>query len=195
MCVSSQVCELLSCVWLFVTPWTEACQASLSFTMSRSLLRLMSIEWCHPTISSSVTLFSCSPQSFPHQGLFQWVTSSHQVAKELKLKLKNQPFQWIFRVSLLEDWLVDILAVQGTWEVGSHFLLQGILQTQEGKPGLLHCRQILYRLSHQRSPKPWTLVRSMILASSKTTRCLDLCTIFSIHYKGHLGKDITFSRH
>ena len=38
-------------------------------------------QWSHPTISSSVTLFSSCPQYFQHQGLFQWVSSSHQVAK------------------------------------------------------------------------------------------------------------------
>ena len=36
--------QLLSHVWLFVTPWTEECQASLSFTVSQSLLKLMTIE-------------------------------------------------------------------------------------------------------------------------------------------------------
>ena len=36
--------QSLSCVWLFATPWTIACQASLSFTISQSLLKLMSIE-------------------------------------------------------------------------------------------------------------------------------------------------------
>ena len=38
------IVQLLSCVWLFATPWTAARQASLSFTISRSLLKLMSIE-------------------------------------------------------------------------------------------------------------------------------------------------------
>ena len=38
--------------------------------------------------------------------------------------------------------------------VGSHFLLQGIFLTQGLNPGLLHCRQILYHLSHQGSPHP-----------------------------------------
>jgi len=33
--------------------------------------------------------------------------------------------------------------------VGCHFLLQGILQTQESNPGLPHCRQMVYRLSHK----------------------------------------------
>ena len=37
-------CSVLSCVWLFATPWTAAYQASLSFTISQSLLKLMSIE-------------------------------------------------------------------------------------------------------------------------------------------------------
>ena len=38
-------------------------------------------QWCHPTISSSVIPFSSHLQSFQHQGLFKWVSSSHQVAK------------------------------------------------------------------------------------------------------------------
>ena len=41
-----------------------------------------------------------------HQGLFQWVSSSHQVAKILGLQLQHQSFQWIFRTDFLEDWLV-----------------------------------------------------------------------------------------
>ena len=62
--------QLLSCVWLFVTPWTAAHQASLSITNSQSLLQLMpSSQWCHPNISSSVTHFSCF-QSFPASGSF-----------------------------------------------------------------------------------------------------------------------------
>ena len=53
------------------------------------------LSWvCHPTISSSVNLLSCLNLS-QHQGLFQWVSSSHQVAK--LLELQHQSFQWIFR--------------------------------------------------------------------------------------------------
>ena len=64
------VAQSLSCVWLFATPWTIACQASLS-TISGSLLRLRFIEsWCHPTISSSVAPFSSCLQSFPASGSF-----------------------------------------------------------------------------------------------------------------------------
>ena len=64
--------QSLSRVWLFVTPWTAACQASLSITNSWRLPKLMSIEsrWCHPTISSSVVSFSSHLQSFPTSGSF-----------------------------------------------------------------------------------------------------------------------------
>ena len=58
----------LSRVWLFVTPWTAARQASLSITNSRSLLRRMLSRWCHPAVSSSVAHFSSSSQSCPASG-------------------------------------------------------------------------------------------------------------------------------
>ena len=60
------VVQSISCIWLFVTPWTAAPQASLSFTVSPSLLRLTSIDsvmpsnhliFCHPLL--------LLPQSFP----------------------------------------------------------------------------------------------------------------------------------
>ena len=53
------------------TPWTAAYQASLYFTISRSLLKLMPLsQWCDPIISSSVAPFSSCPQSFPTSGSF-----------------------------------------------------------------------------------------------------------------------------
>ena len=54
--------------------------------------------WCHPTISSSLS--SPSPPALnlsQHQGLFQRVSSSHQVAKLLEFHLQHQSFQLIFR--------------------------------------------------------------------------------------------------
>ena len=56
------VVQSFSGVWFFVTPWTAACQPSLSFTISWSLLKLMSIESVMP--SNHFILSSC-PQSFP----------------------------------------------------------------------------------------------------------------------------------
>ena len=67
------VVQLLSPIWLFATPWTAARQASLSFTISQSLLKIMPIESVMPSItfiSSSVTLFSSCPQYFPASGSF-----------------------------------------------------------------------------------------------------------------------------
>ena len=46
-----------SCLWLFVTPWTAALQASLSFTISQSLLKFMSIE----SVMASNYLILCRP--------------------------------------------------------------------------------------------------------------------------------------
>ena len=65
------VVQLLSHVWHFATPRTAVHQASLSFTVSQSLLKLISIGgWCHATISSSVIPFSSCLQSFPASGSF-----------------------------------------------------------------------------------------------------------------------------
>ena len=75
--------QSLSRVWLFATPWTAACQASLSTTNSWSLLKLKSIK---SVIQPSHPLSSPSPPAInlsQHQGLFQWISSSHQVAKVL----------------------------------------------------------------------------------------------------------------
>ena len=64
--------QSLSNVWLFANPWTAAHQASLSFTNSWNLFKLMSIDWwCHPPILSSVIPFSSRLQSFPDSGYFQ----------------------------------------------------------------------------------------------------------------------------
>ena len=58
-------------VWLFATPWTAACQASLPISNSRRLLKLTSIELMMPSnLSSSVILFSSYLQSFPASGSF-----------------------------------------------------------------------------------------------------------------------------
>ena len=71
-------------------------------------------QWCYLTFLSSASPLSFCLSLSQHQCLFQWVSSSHQVAKELELQLQHQGFQWIFRVDFLKsDWF-DLLAVQGT---------------------------------------------------------------------------------
>ena len=97
--------QQLSHVWLFVTPWTAARQASLSMTNLWSLLKLMSIELVIPLNHLS----SPSPPAFnlaQHQDLFQWISFSYQVARVLELQLQHQSFQWIFRTHFLYDGLV-----------------------------------------------------------------------------------------
>ena len=81
-CIELFVVQLLSYVHLVVTSWTATHQAYLSFTISQSFLKPMSIELVmHPTISSSVFPFSSHLQSFPASGSFpvsQFFTSGGQ---------------------------------------------------------------------------------------------------------------------
>ena len=91
--------QSLSRVRLFATPWIAACQASLSITNSRILLKLMSIESVMP--SSHLILCCPLPDPSQHQGLFQRVNSLHEVAKVLEFQLQHQSFQWTPRTDLL----------------------------------------------------------------------------------------------
>ena len=82
------------------TPCTAARQASLSVTNSQSTQTHVhcvsdAIQLSHPLSSPSPPAFNLSQ----HQGLFQWVSSSHQVAKILVFQLR-QSFQWILRIDL-----------------------------------------------------------------------------------------------
>ena len=124
-----------------VTPCTAAHQASLSFTISQSLLKLMSIESVMP--SKSHPLFNASsPPTFnlsQNHGLFQWVSSSYQVAKVLEFQLQHQSFQWIFSTDFRIDWL-DLLAGQGT--------LKSLLQHHSSKASILqHSAFFIVQLS------------------------------------------------
>ena len=90
-------------VWLFVTPWTAAHQVSLPIINTQILLKLMSIKLVMP----SNHLILCRPLLFLPSILpsirvfFQWVSSSHQMARVLELQLQHQSFQWIFRTDFL----------------------------------------------------------------------------------------------
>ena len=95
----------LSCVRLFATPRTEA-----GFPVHHQLLELAqthvhqvgdAIQPSHPLLSPSSAF-----NLFQHQDLFQWVSSSYQVAKVLELQLQHQSFQRKFRTDFLSDWLV-----------------------------------------------------------------------------------------
>ena len=80
---------------IYISSWTAAHQAFLSFTTSQSLLKLMSIDLMmasHPLLPPSPPALNLSQ----HGGLFQWIGSLHQVAKALELQLRYQSFHWIF---------------------------------------------------------------------------------------------------
>ena len=108
-------------VQLFATPWT-ARQASLSIINSQSLLKLMSIRWCHPTISSSVFPFSSHHQSFPASGSFlrkQYFASGGQstrvsaLASVLPMNIQDWfPLGWTGWISLLSKGVSSPLAPQ-----------------------------------------------------------------------------------
>ena len=123
--------QLLSCVQLFLTPWTAACQASLSINNSWSLPKLMSIE--SVMLSNCLILFRALlllPSIFPSIRVF---------SKESVLCIK-WPKYWSFSFSISPskeysgliffriDWL-DVLAVQGT--------LKSLLQHHSSKASVL----------------------------------------------------------
>ena len=126
---------------LFVTPWTAACQTSLSITNSQRLLKFMSIsQWCHPTISSSVSLLLL-PSIFPSIRVF---------SKESVLHIR-WPKYWSFSfnispsneysglISFRIDWF-DLLAVQET--------LKSLLQHHSSKASILwHSAFFIVQLS------------------------------------------------
>ena len=86
--------QSLSRVWLFVTPWTAACQASLSITNSRSLLKLMSIELVMPSNHLLGYPLLLLPSVFPSIRVF-----SNESVKKNYIFLENcsevQNFVWI----------------------------------------------------------------------------------------------------
>ena len=92
-CTILVVVQLISHVQLFVTPWTAAHQTSLSFTISHSLLKLMSIELMMPSNQLILCCLLLLPSIFSqHQDLFQCVSFSHQVANVQELQLQHQSF-------------------------------------------------------------------------------------------------------
>ena len=132
------VVQSLSHVQLFATPWTTACQASLSITSSQSLPKLMSIESVMP--SNHLILcrpFLLLPSIFPSIRVF---------SNESGLPIR-WPKYWSFSfnispsnehlglISFRMDWL-DLLAVQGT--------LKSLLQHHSSKASVLQLLSFLY---------------------------------------------------
>ena len=105
------------------------------------------VQWVSDAIQPSHPLLSPSPPALNlslHEGLFKWVSSSHQVAKVLEFQLQHLSFQWTPRlISFRMDWLD--LAVQGT--------LKSLLQHHSLKASILQLSVFfIVQLSH-----PWLL--------------------------------------
>ena len=123
--------QSLSPIWLFVTPWIAAPQASLSITNSRSSLRLMSIESVMP---SSILILCCPLPLLPP------IPSSIRVFSNESTLRMRWPKYWSFSFSIIPskeipglisfrmDWL-DLVAVQGT--------LRSLLQYHSSKASIL----------------------------------------------------------
>ena len=125
--------QSLSCVLLFATPWTAARQAPLSFTISHSLLKLMSIKslmpsnhliLCHPLLllpSVFPSIRSFSNESVP---CIRW-------PKYWSFSFSISPTnEYLGLISSRMDWL-DLLAVQGT--------LKSLLPHHSSKASILWC--------------------------------------------------------
>ena len=119
-----------SCQVMYDSSWPHGLQHG--FPVHHQLLEVAqpdvhrvsdSIQPSHPLSSPSPPAFNLSQ----HQGLFQWVSSSHQVAK--LLELQHQSFQWIFRVDFFRNDWFELLAVQGT--------LKSLLQHHSSKASIL----------------------------------------------------------
>ena len=135
--------QSLSRVRLFVTPWTAACQASLSITNSQSLLKLMSIELVMP----SNHLIPCCPllllpSIFPSIRVFSNESVLHiRWPNYWSFSFSNSPSkEYSGLISFRIDWL-DPLAVQGT--------LKSLLQHHSSKASVLrHSAFFIVQLLH-----------------------------------------------
>ena len=134
---------------------------------------LTPVHWVNDAIQPSHRLSSPSPPALnlsQHQGLFKWVSSSHQVAKVLEFQLQYQPFQWIFKVYLPQDGLV--------WFPCSPRDSQEPSPTQQSKAPILWCSAFFtVQLSHpyMTTRKTTALTRWTLLA--KWCLCFLICCL------------------
>ena len=125
--------QSLSCVRLFVTPWTAASQASLSITNTWSLLKLMSIKSVMPSNHLILCQLLLLPLSiFPRIRVFSNESVLHiRLPKDWSFSVSISPFnEHSALISFRMDWL-DLLAVQGT--------LKSLLQHHSSKASILWC--------------------------------------------------------
>ena len=108
---SSVVVQFSSVTQLCLTLCNPMDCSTPGFPVHHQLLEFTQthVHWVGDAIQPSHPLSSPSPPAFhlsQPQGLFQWVSSSHQAAKVLEFQLQHQSFQLIFRTDFLQDGLV-----------------------------------------------------------------------------------------
>ena len=136
------VVQSLSHVWLFVIHGLQH-QTSLSFTISQSLLILMSIEsvilYNHLILCLLLLLL---PSVFSSIMVFSIWCSLYQMAKVLELQLQYRSFQWIFRVDFLWDWLVWSCSSRDCTTIQKHqfFGVRPFLMVQLSHPYMTICK-------------------------------------------------------
>ena len=122
ICVTQRVCIQCCYVLMCSVPFSSVAQTCLTqcdpkdcstpgLPVHHQLLELAQtqVHWVGDDMQPSHPLSSPSPPTCnlpQYQGLFQLVSSSHQVAKVLEFQLQHQSFQWILRTDFLGDWLV-----------------------------------------------------------------------------------------
>ena len=138
-CVTGQAS---GCVVALFSCKVVSCQASLSFTISQTLLKLRSIELMMPSNRLILCPHHPSPPALnlsQHQGLFQWDSSLNQVAKVLEFSI-NPSNEYSGLISFRIDWF-DLLPVQG--------ILKSLLQHHGLKTSVLWCSAFfMVQLSH-----------------------------------------------
>ena len=115
------------------------------------------VHWVGDAIQPSYLLSSPSPPAFnlsQHQGLFKWISSSHQMAKVLEFQFQHQSFQWIFRT----DFLSHVWLFVTPWTVARQDSLSFIISWVDSNSCLLcWCCHSTERclLSHERRWDSW----------------------------------------
>ena len=133
--------QSLSCVRLFVTPWTTACQASLSITNSWSLPRLMSIESVMPSNQLILCHPLLLPSIFPSTRVFSNKSTLHiRRPKYWSLSFNISPSNEHSGLIFFRMDCLDLLAVLGT--------LKSLLQHHSSKASILRCSAFFIVHSH-----------------------------------------------
>ena len=164
--------QLLSCFWLFASPWTAACQASLSITNSQSLLKLMSIE----SVMPSNHLILCHPLL-----LLPSIFGSIRVFSNQSVLRIKWPKDWSFSFSISPskeysglfsfsiDWF-DLLAVQET--------LKSLFQHHSSKASIVrHSAFFTVQISHPYMTTGKTIALTIRTFVGKVMSLLLICCL------------------